>query len=311
MRKGNKLFNFIHRIDYFFNKYFPKYVKNVNGYYVLDPKFFWIKKKVFQFVNFFFNLELVNLFYICGSDKFDNYQEAYNLIENNFNKKKNIKILEIGIGGHNLKFSGGASLLALSLCFKNAKVVGADLFDKKFLDDDRISTVIADQNDVTTFKKITEEFGKFDLIIDDGSHFVDHQMNSFNFFYEQLNDNGIYVIEDTSGSYKVREKGSPYLEKEKNLLTYFGRLSHCVNYNYLIKNQQKIFEKYKDIHSLFFFKDCILIKKTTKLNTYLDESDANLEREQRNLLEKVKLKKHKLGYHDIAMDLSEKKNENL
>ncbi len=53
------------------------------------------------------------------------------------NRKKKLTILEIGIGGHDRKFSGGNSVIALKYIFKNSKIIGFDYEDKKFLDDDR------------------------------------------------------------------------------------------------------------------------------------------------------------------------------
>jgi hypothetical protein len=39
-----------------------------------------------------------------------------------------------------------------------------------------------------------------DVVIDDGSHLIEHQIVSFNFLFPRLSDHGIYVIEDTGGA---------------------------------------------------------------------------------------------------------------
>jgi len=36
----------------------------------------------------------------------------------------------------------------------------------------------------------------FDIIIDDGSHQLDHQLKSFNLLKHKMNKDGIYIIED-------------------------------------------------------------------------------------------------------------------
>jgi len=41
--------------------------------------------------------------------------------------------------------------------------------------------------------------GAFDIIIDDGSHRVEHQLASFDFLFPTMSDHGIYVVEDTGG----------------------------------------------------------------------------------------------------------------
>ena len=46
---------------------------------------------------------------------------------------------------------------------------------------------------------IRETGGEFDIIIDDGSHRIEHQLKSFSLFFPTLTDHGIYVVEDTGG----------------------------------------------------------------------------------------------------------------
>lgn len=42
--------------------------------------------------------------------------------------------------------------------------------------------------------------GSLDVVIDDGSHRVDHQIASFEVLFPLLSDHGIYVVEDTGGA---------------------------------------------------------------------------------------------------------------
>ena len=47
-----------------------------------------------------------------------------------------------------------------------------------------------------------DEFGVFDVIIDDGSHMASHMIASFNhLFADGLSDDGVYVMEDTHSNY--------------------------------------------------------------------------------------------------------------
>ena len=41
---------------------------------------------------------------------------------------------------------------------------------------------------------------KFDIIIDDGSHELNHQVTSLLFFLNHLKENGIYIVEDVRAS---------------------------------------------------------------------------------------------------------------
>ena len=61
---------------------------------------------------------------------------------------------------------------------------------------------IGSQENAEFLKSLTEEFGVFDVIIDDGSHMASHMIASFNqLFADGLSDNGIYVVEDTHSNY--------------------------------------------------------------------------------------------------------------
>jgi len=219
---------------------------------------------IFFFIyNFLPNRRLKNFFYFTKSDKFKNYSDLYDVVQELSNKKKVKKILEIGIGGHDLDFQGGASLLALSFFFRKAKVYGLDLINKEFLNSKRIKTLIGSQNDKKFLNSLAKQFGPFEIIIDDGSHFANHQLTSFNHLYKYLNENGIYVIEDLSGSYKNSSGGDPNLSAKRNLISFFAKTVHSTNLNMLIKKQlQK--QKFVNFSKVFFFGKAILIQKKSK-----------------------------------------------
>lgn len=86
---------------------------------------------------YFYNLfiikkKLVDYLNISGSDKGVKYVNMYNILPELIDKK-NPTILEIGIGGHSAKYSGGKSLQALMFFYKHGKIIGADIIDKSFL----------------------------------------------------------------------------------------------------------------------------------------------------------------------------------
>ena len=70
-----------------------------------------------------------------------------------------------------------------------------------------------DSNQVeNAFKKL-----KFDIVIDDGSHEVNHQVKMINIWTNYLNDNGLLIIED------VRS-----IEDAKNIIHKFdGPINQC------------------------------------------------------------------------------------
>jgi len=227
--------------------------------------------KMFVF-NIFFRPNLFSYFKICGTEK---YKEAYNALSAIIDKNKISSILEIGIGGHNEKYSGGNSLLALKKYFKNATIIGADIIDKSFLNSQRIKTIKIDQNNEEKLDLLGKKYGKFDIIIDDGSHFVHHQKKTFLTLFKFLNNNGFYIIEDTNSSYRRAYGGSPDLTFQKNIISFLQKFVHSVNSKLLYKKQFYKLKEFIHIDKFFFFPGIIILQKKIKTHLIADYKFLN------------------------------------
>ena len=225
------------------------------------------------------NISFAQICYLFNSDKslaLDKNGQHTNLsftlanhYDRFFHEKRNdrLKILEIGIGGHDNPHLGGSSLRAFSKYFQRSKIFGLDLIDKSPHKRKKIQTLMGSQNDEMFLKKIASDHGPFDIIIDDGSHFVEHQNFSFKFLFQHLNPNGIYIIEDMLSAYMKYMGGSINLDDEKNLVTKFSKLTHNVYSEYIFKDQSHKLDLGLSISSIQFFskngKGCIVIEKSS------------------------------------------------
>ena len=192
----------------------------------------------------------------------NNYDRYFNQIKN-----RKLKILEIGIGGHNSPHHGGSSLRALSKFFKRSEILGIDIVDKKFHERKRIKTFMGSQIDENFLKENIYKHGPFDIIIDDGSHYVDHQNLSFKYLFPHLNVDGIYIIEDMLSAYMNYMGGSTNLDDERNLVTKFSQLTHNVYSEHIFPEELKKLKQNDAISSIQFYskngKGCIIIEKST------------------------------------------------
>ena len=227
---------------------------------------------------FFYNLlvfekKLSNFMIVSGSDKGIKYKKMYNILPELI-EKKNPTILEIGIGGHTAKYSGGKSLQALMFFYRKGKIIGADIIDKTFLDRSNLETVILDQNSISELNKLGKKFKYFDVIIDDGSHFPKHQKKSFEVLFNYLSDGGVYIVEDMRSSYRKGYEGDPNLGKG-NLVEFFKALSHAPNSEMLKKKFLIKLRNYKNIELIFFFNGAVLIKKKNKKHKIASSKDLN------------------------------------
>lgn len=112
-----------------------------------------------------------------------------------------LRILEIGIGGYNYPTQGGESIRMWQRYFPRGLVYGLDLFDKPNVTGPRIRTVQGDQNDPEFLRRLAEQAGPFDIIVDDGSHVNEHVRTSFETLFRYVRPGGYYVIEDLHTAY--------------------------------------------------------------------------------------------------------------
>jgi dihydroneopterin aldolase len=117
------------------------------------------------------------------------YEKIFEPYRNN-----NIKLLEIGL-------YGGADLLAFNEYFSNSTIYGIDITDsnlmKQLYDHKNIHIYIGD----ATLQDTVQHFNTtYDIIIEDGSHLPEHQIQHFKDYNKFVNKGGIYIIEDVAES---------------------------------------------------------------------------------------------------------------
>lgn len=119
------------------------------------------------------------------------FTEFYNQYFEQY-KGKQINILEIGV-------ADGCSLKMYEKYFdNNCKIWGLDIYDKSYLNNENIHTFRIDQGSINDLQAFKDSIGdtKFDIILDDGSHFPQHQQLTLYYFSDILTENGIYILED-------------------------------------------------------------------------------------------------------------------
>lgn len=89
--------------------------------------------------------------------------------------------------------------------FLQANVYGLDINDKSAHDKHRIKTYKGSQVDENLLRKIVQDVGGIDVVIDDGSHITTHVIQAFQILFPLLSANGIYAIADLQTSYWVTD----------------------------------------------------------------------------------------------------------
>lgn len=164
-----------------------------------------------------------------------------------------VRLLEIGVGS-------GSSIQAWLDYFQKATVFGVDLsHDTNPWDtadsraDPRYVFVPGNQASQEFWDKFMAEYGPgWDIIVDDGGHYADQVITSFNCLWPHLKGGGTYCIEDLNVSYPdLWEKYGDSFVKPP-----------WISQMEFIKNKLDEINRGIEIESLHFSKELAIIKKT-------------------------------------------------
>jgi len=174
-------------------------------------------------------------------------------------RRKRLNILEIGVGGYENSAAGAESLRMWKAFFRNSRIVGIDIFDKTRFAEPRIEIRQCDQADSEALARLSDEYGGFDIVIDDGSHVSDHVVRSFQALFPRLRPNGIYVVEDTQTSYWAEYGGG--MRHTQNSMSFFKALADGLNYQeYRLEDYQPTYFD-RNIVEISFFHNLVFIRK--------------------------------------------------
>lgn len=182
---------------------------------------------------------LCELFEKYGSDKTKGTYNGHSYSAEYYNLFKDIQLkvenmLEIGIGNVDIMnplvpgYKPGASLRAWRDFFINANIYSFDNRNDVLFSEYRIDCFYADQSVEQSLYDAIGEIYKlknneflFDIIIDDGSHVVGHQMHTLLWLTKYLKKDAFYIVEDVRRSENTNFKNleTPGLER---LLLYNG-----------------------------------------------------------------------------------------
>lgn len=151
---------------------------------------------------------LANIFKEHRCDKYEHhYYQLYTLLSM---FKEPDRILEIGV-------MDGASLKSWLEYFSDTHITGVEIHEgraKNAPKDERIEVIHGDVNEVYIG-------GKFDWIIDDGSHMGNDVIAAFNKLWDNLNVGGWYIIEDLHCAF--------WDDYKENDGLWYGWLNYLVN----------------------------------------------------------------------------------
>jgi 8-demethyl-8-alpha-L-rhamnosyltetracenomycin-C 2'-O-methyltransferase len=183
----------------------------------------------------------------CDKTTYHMYDQVYPLFLES-KREEPIRLLEIGL-------DEGKSVKIWKEYLPLATVIGVDILDKSHFGTDIFYQ--ADQSSWQDMCDLAEQVSSVDIIIDDGSHVIPHQINTFEALFSRcLAPGGVYIIEDIECSYwKPGSSIYGYSTDGSSLLDYFSNTQHVVN------SHMNTLENNLLIKSISYFQNAIVIQK--------------------------------------------------
>tara|TARA_B100002003_G_scaffold251011_1_gene292608 strand:+ start:1498 stop:2310 length:813 start_codon:yes stop_codon:yes gene_type:complete len=135
-------------------------------------------------------------------DKWLHYFERYERHFAPYRGRPGLRFLEIGVQ------NGGSQAMWREYFGPEAVIYGIDIDPRcAELDGEMGQVRIGSQDDPAFLRKVVEEMGGIDVVLDDGSHRSDHIRTSFRTLFPLMADGGSYMIEDLHSVYWPQWKG--------------------------------------------------------------------------------------------------------
>jgi hypothetical protein len=200
---------------------------------------------------------------LAGTDKYGvhAYTPVYQALLR-ARRRQRVALLEIGVGGYG-QAPGGESLLMWAAYFRKGRIYGIDVADSTALSQGRVKVFQCSQVDRARLTRLAEEIGPFDVVIDDGSHRSEHQIESFRILWPFVKEGGLYIVEDVQTSYWPSfgggELGTPACQN--SCMSYFKRLADSVNQAEFLAPAEAGLELQSAIGSIAFHHNLIVLSK--------------------------------------------------
>lgn len=153
-----------------------------------------------------------------ATDKWHHYFDVYERYFAPF-RGKDVRMLEIGVQ------RGGSLDIWKSYFGPGSQIVGLDIDPQcARLASDNVRIYIGDQADRELLRRIKDECGPFDIVLDDGGHTMNQMITTFEELYASVRCPGVYMVEDThtcfwGGQFADRPNGETFIGRAAGLIS--------------------------------------------------------------------------------------------
>lgn len=210
-----------------------------------------------------------------GCTKWSGYFDVYERHLGKFVGKKP-RILEIGVLG------GGSIEMWLKYFGEGTQVIGLDIneecLDYKF--DGDAEVVMGDQSNPDMWNQFLSVEEPFDIVIDDGSHVMNHQITTLQHVFPHMNAGGVFICEDTHTSYWPQPWGGTF-RGAGTFIEHSKRTTDILNQQHFQGTPlaEDVLATYKNLYSVTFYNSMVVFEKENLKPFGIMDNKANVGRD--------------------------------
>jgi hypothetical protein len=122
-----------------------------------------------------------------------------------------------------------------------------------------------DQSNITFLRAFLQDSGgRFDIVVDDGSHLPNHQRITFETLWPTVVSGGLYIIEDVETSYWASWAHiyGYSMKGQRSFVTHMQTVAHAINREFT-HGRSPLPDLYSDVSTITFAQNLIVLRKQT------------------------------------------------
>jgi hypothetical protein len=198
--------------------------------------------------------------------KWNHYFDVYDRHFARF-RGKPVTVLEIGI------FQGGSLLMWKNYFGEKVKIYGIDIDPRcKEFEEENIKIFIGSQSDRKFLQEVKNAIPAVDILIDDGGHYMNQQIVTFEELFDHVKDNGVYLAEDLHTSYWLKYGGG--YKRKGTFIEYSKKFIDYLNAWHSEQNIFRVNKFTENVDSVHYYDSILVIEKGKKERPY-EETTGN------------------------------------
>ena len=180
-------------------------------------------------------------------------------------KDKEITILEIGIS------QGGSLQMWKNYFGKKAKIYGVDINPQcRELEEENIKIFIGSQSDRKFLREIKKSIPKVDILIDDGGHYMQQQIITFEELFDHVKETGVYLCEDLHTSYWINFGGG--YKRHGTFIQYSKNFIDLLNAHHSQQSALKVNKFTESVNSIHYYDSILVVEKKKREKPYEEKT---------------------------------------